>query len=174
MNQNILASIPQLDPHDYPKIISVAYNNVFPSNSENILIKKIKYLYSEEIDPYNELILTYIAGNMRIDPKVIGYYIEKSDPHMYINMVMERIEGEKLSNIKMTPFVFNEIRRLVEVLYENHIRITLDPENIIINDNEDIIIVNYSKAVFQRPGLKDLYMLRYSRHWLKKRLQNTN
>ena len=94
---------------------------------------------------YNELILTYKAGNLGIGAKLYGYYI-KND---YIFMILERLEGKELLYVEKSNIesIYNTLLKKVSVLINNGIKHNdLSVYNIIIQSNDNVKIIDYGNA----------------------------
>ena len=96
--------IPVLDSNEYVKadIISKSGYGVYTVRNRPSKLLKVMNLFDapenamHEENPWTELRMSYIAGNLGIGAKIYGYYLQDRD----INMIMEKIDGTMLKNTK--------------------------------------------------------------------------
>ena len=96
-----------------------------------------------EENPWTELKMSHIAGEIGIGAKIYGYYVEGRDIHM----IMELIEGTLLKNTSTNENVYNKVLKVAEMLIDNGVKNTdINGGNIIIQNDGSIKVIDYGQA----------------------------
>ena len=96
-----------------------------------------------EDNPWTELKMSHIAGEIGIGAKIYGYYVEGRDIHM----IMELIEGTLLKNTSVNEKIYNKVLKVVEMLIDNGVKNTdINGGNIIIQNDGSIKVIDYGEA----------------------------
>ena len=96
-----------------------------------------------EDNPWTELKMSHIAGEIGIGAKIYGYYVEGRDIHM----IMELIEGTLLKNTSTNENVYNKVLKVAEMLIDNGVKNTdINGGNIIIQNDGSIKVIDYGQA----------------------------
>ena len=144
-------NIPLLNPNDYMrgKEISSSGYGVYKVLNHPDKLLKIMHLFDapddamHEENPWTELKMSHIAGEIGIGAKIYGYYVEDRD----INMIMELIEGTLLKNTSTNEKVYNKVLKVAEMLIDNGIQnYDMNGGNIIILADGSIKVIDYGEA----------------------------
>jgi tRNA A-37 threonylcarbamoyl transferase component Bud32 len=96
-----------------------------------------------EENPWTELKMSHIAGEIGIGAKIYGYYVEDRNIHM----IMELIEGTLLKNTSVNEKIYNKVLKVVEMLIDNGVKNTdINGGNIIILNDGSIKVIDYGQA----------------------------
>ena len=96
-----------------------------------------------EENPWTELKLSHIAGEIGIGAKIYGYYVENREIHM----IMELIEGTLLKNTSNNVNIYNKVLDVAEMLIDNGIQNKdMNGGNIIIQNDGSIKVIDYGEA----------------------------
>ena len=96
-----------------------------------------------EENPWTELRMSYIAGNLGVGAKIYGYYIQDRD----INMIMEKIDGTMLKNTKKTQEIYEKVLEISETLLDNGIKNgDMNTGNIMILQDGNVKVIDYGEA----------------------------
>ena len=96
-----------------------------------------------EDNPWTELKMSHIAGEIGIGAKIYGYYVEGRDIHM----IMELIEGTLLKNTSTNEKIYNKVLKVAEMLIDNGVKNTdINGGNIIIQNDGSIKVIDYGEA----------------------------
>ena len=144
-------NIPLLNPNDYMRgneISSSGYGVYKVLNHPDKLLK-IMHLFDapddamHEENPWTELKMSHIAGEIGIGAKIYGYYVEDRDIHM----IMELIDGTLLKNTSTNEKIYNKVLEVAEMLIDNGIKNTdINGGNIIIQNDGSIKVIDYGEA----------------------------
>ena len=144
-------NIPLLNPNDYMrgKEISSSGYGVYKVLNHPDKLLKIMHLFDapddamHEENPWTELKMSHIAGEIGIGAKIYGYYVEDRD----INMIMELIEGTLLKNTSTNEHIYNKVLKVAEMLIDNGIQNKdMNGGNIIIQNDGSIKVIDYGEA----------------------------
>mgnify|MGYP001987676527 CR=1 FL=1 len=96
-----------------------------------------------EENPWTELKMSHIAGEIGIGAKIYGYYVEDRDIHM----IMELIEGTLLKNTSTNENIYNKVLDVAEILIDNGIvNNDMNGGNIVIQEDGSIKVIDYGEA----------------------------
>ena len=96
-----------------------------------------------EENPWTELKMSHIAGEIGVGAKIYGYYVEGRDIHM----IMELIEGTLLKNTSTNEDIYNKVLKVAELLIDNGIQnYDMNGGNIIIQTDGSIKVIDYGEA----------------------------
>lgn len=146
-----LFEIKLLNPLAYKKgkqISSSGYGVYRVSNHPDKVVKIMKLMDAPpnamyEEDPWNELNMSFKAGQISVGPNVHGYYIKNG----HIHMVMDMVQGVQLKNTNKTTRIYKDVLKLAEKLVDNGIQNKdMNMSNIIIQDDGNVIIIDYGEA----------------------------
>ena len=144
-------NIPLLNPNDYMrgKEISSSGYGVYKVLNHPDKLLKIMHLFDapddamHEENPWTELKMSHIAGEIGIGAKIYGYYVEDRD----INMIMELIDGTLLKNTSTNEKIYNKVLEVAEMLIDNGIQnYDMNGGNIIIFADGSIKVIDYGEA----------------------------
>ena len=97
----------------------------------------------DEENPWTELKMSHIAGEIGVGAKIYGYYVEDRNIHM----IMELIEGTLLKNTTKNMKVYYKIVEVAEMLIDNGIQNNdMNGGNIIIQNDGSIKVIDYGEA----------------------------
>ena len=144
-------NIPVLNMDDYMrgKEISSSGYGVYEVLNHPDKLLKIMNLFDaaedaiHEDNPWTELKMSHIAGEIGIGAKIYGYYVEDRNIHM----IMELIEGTLLKNTSVNEKIYNKVLKVVEMLIDNGVKNTdINGGNIIIQNDGSIKVIDYGEA----------------------------
>jgi len=144
-------NIPVLNMDDYMrgKEISSSGYGVYEVLNHPDKLLKIMNLFDaaedaiHEDNPWTELKMSHIAGEIGIGAKIYGYYVEDRNIHM----IMELIEGTLLKNTSVNEKIYNKVLKVVEMLIDNGVKNTdINGGNIIIQNDGSIKVIDYGQA----------------------------
>ena len=144
-------NIPVLNMDDYMrgKEISSSGYGVYEVLNHPDKLLKIMNLFDaaedaiHEDNPWTELKMSHIAGEIGIGAKIYGYYVEDRNIHM----IMELIEGTLLKNTSVNEKIYNKVLKVVEMLIDNGVKNTdINGGNIIILNDGSIKVIDYGQA----------------------------
>ena len=144
-------NIPLLNQKDYVKggIISSSGYGVYKVLNHPDKLLKIMNLFDasydamDEENPWTELKMSHIAGEIGIGAKIYGYYVEDRDIHM----IMELIEGTLLKNTSTNENIYNKVLEVAEILIDNGIKNhDMNGGNIVIQKDGSIKVIDYGEA----------------------------
>ena len=96
-----------------------------------------------EENPWTELKMSHIAGEIGIGAKIYGYYVEDRNIHM----IMELIDGTLLKNTLNNDNIYNKVLEVAEILIDNGIQNKdMNGGNIIIQNDGSIKVIDYGEA----------------------------
>ena len=96
-----------------------------------------------EDNPWTELKMSHIAGEIGVGAKIYGYYVEDRDIHM----IMELIEGTLLKDTSKNENIYNKVLELAAMLIDNGIQNKdMNGGNIIIQKDGSIKVIDYGEA----------------------------
>ena len=94
-------------------------------------------------NPWTELKMSHIAGEIGVGAKIYGYYVEDRDIHM----IMELIEGTLLKNTSTNENIYNKVLEVAEILIDNGIKNhDMNGGNIVIQKDGSIKVIDYGEA----------------------------
>ena len=143
--------IPLVNQNDYMKgdIISSSGYGVYKVLNHPDKLLKIMKLFDapedamHEENPWTELKMSYIAGELGIGAKIYGYYVENRNIHM----IMELVEGTLLKNTTSNESIYNKVLEISETLVDNGIKNNdMNGSNIIIQNDGSIKVIDYGEA----------------------------
>ena len=144
-------NIPLVNQNEYMKgdIISTSGYGVYKVLNHPDKLLKIMYLFDASEDamyeenPWTELKMSYIAGELGIGAKIYGYYVENRNIHM----IMELVEGTLLKNITNNESIYNKVLEVAEILVDNGIKNNdMNGGNVIIQNDGSIKVIDYGEA----------------------------
>lgn len=140
-----------LNPDDYmrDKQISSSGYGVYNVRNHPDKLLKVMNLFDApedamyEENPWTELKMSYIAGEIGVGAKIYGYYVEDRD----INMIMEAIDGTLLKNTSPNENIYNKVLNAANMLIDNGIKNNdMNGGNIIIKNDGSIKVIDYGEA----------------------------
>ncbi len=144
-------NIPVLNIDDYTRgeqISSSGYGVYKVLNHPDKLLKIMNlfdasYDAMDEENPWTELKMSHIAGEIGVGAKIYGYYVEDRDIHM----IMELIEGTLLKNTSTNENIYNKVLEVAEILIDNGIKNhDMNGGNIVIQKDGSIKVIDYGEA----------------------------